>query len=91
MFYQNQRECGESVDRRGTGRPNPSRENNFSDANGDRKNEYFPVQVKTRRIGNLFPVDPYSDVCNDLTYIHTYIHVEVGGSRGEPHYTIKRE
>ena len=38
---------------RGTGRPNLSRETNFSGANGDREKNIFPVQLTTSRIGNL--------------------------------------
>ena len=36
-------------------------------------NIIFPVQLATSRIGNLNPVDPYSAICYDHTYIHTYI------------------
>ena len=32
--------------------PNPSSENNFSGANGDGKEIFFPVQLTTSRIGN---------------------------------------
>ena len=34
-------------------------------------NIIFPVQLTTSRIGN-YPVDLYSAVCDDHTYIHTY-------------------
>ena len=34
-------------------RPNPSRETNFSGANGDKEICIFPVQLTTSRIGNL--------------------------------------
>ena len=37
----------------GRGLLNPSRENNFSGANGDRKIFIFPVHLTTSRIGNL--------------------------------------
>ena len=60
--HQVQPECGESACRRGTGRPNPSRETKFSGANGDRREIFiFPVQLTTCRISNHTPpVDPYS-------------------------------
>ena len=45
--------CEEGADSRGTGRPNPSRETKFLDANGDREILIFPVQLTTSRIGNL--------------------------------------
>ena len=35
------------------GRPNPSREIKFSGANRDREMFIFPVQLTTRKIGNL--------------------------------------
>ena len=35
------------------GRPNPSRENEFSGANGDREILFFSAQPTTSRIGNL--------------------------------------
>ena len=38
------------------GRSNPSRETNFSGANGDRENLIFPVQLTTSRIGDLTPL-----------------------------------
>ena len=35
-------------------------------------NIIFPVQLTTSRIGNLtYPVDPYSAIYDDHTYIHT--------------------
>ena len=37
-------------------------------------NIIFPVQLTTSRIGN-YPVDPYSAICDDHTYIHTCIHI----------------
>ena len=35
------------------GMPNPSRQTEFSGANGDREKNMFPVQLTTSRIGNL--------------------------------------
>ena len=36
-------------------------------------NIIFPVQLTTSRIGSLtYPVGPYSAICDDHTYIHTY-------------------
>ena len=40
----------------------------FSGTHADRGIFIFPVQLTTSRIGNL----PYSAICNDHTYIHTY-------------------
>ena len=51
-------------------RPNLCRETRVSGANGDRGTSIFPVQLTTRRIGNLtYPVDPYSAECADRIYI----------------------
>ena len=49
---------------------NPSRETKFSGANGDGEILFFAVQLTTRRIGKLTPVNPYSCYMNDHTYIH---------------------
>ena len=51
--HQIQPEYGELAGWRGTGRPNPSREIKFSGPNGDREIFIFPVQLTTRRVGNL--------------------------------------
>ena len=50
-------------------RLNPSREAKFSGTHEDRGILFFPVQLTTSRIGNLTPVDPYSAICDDHTYI----------------------
>ena len=42
---------------------------NFQARAGTRK--LFPVQLTMNRIGNL-PVDLYSAICHDNTYIHIY-------------------
>ena len=55
------------------GLPNPSRETNFSGTNGDREIFIFPVQLTTSRSGKPYPVDQYSAICDDHTYIQTYI------------------
>ena len=51
------------------GRPNPSRETKFSGANGARKIFVFPVQLTTRRTGNL------AQLMDIPTYLHTYYYV----------------
>ena len=44
---------GEQAGRRGTGRPNLSRETNFSGANGDDRGTFiFSFQLTTSKIGN---------------------------------------
>ena len=45
----------------------------FSGTHGDREIFIFTVQLTTSRIAP-YPVDPYSAICHDHTYIHTYIH-----------------
>ena len=46
-------------------------------------NIIFPVQLTTSRIGNLTPVDPHSAICDNHTYIHTYISVLCGRDQKE--------
>ena len=55
------------------GLPNPSRETKFSPVNGDGKIFIFPIQLTTSRIGNLIPLIHALAMCDDYTYIHTYI------------------
>ena len=41
-------------------------------------NIYFPCSADHEQDWQLYPVDPYSAICDDHTYIHdihTYIHV----------------
>ena len=58
------------------GRPNPSRKNKFSDANGDRKIFIFLVQLTSSRIDNLTrSVHTLLYVMAIYAYIHTYIHI----------------
>ena len=52
-------EYGEEQADGGTGLPKPSRETKFSGTNADRGMFIFPVQLTTRRIGNLTRFDPY--------------------------------
>ena len=67
---------------RGTGRPNLSRETEFSGANGDRKKFTFLVQLTTSKIGNLTRLVHTLLLIYVMT-IHTYMHtvyaVLVGG------------
>ena len=56
-----------------TGRLNPSRETKFLGAYGDRgKNIYFPCSADHEQDWQPYPVDPYSAICDDHTYIHYY-------------------
>ena len=48
--------------------PNPSRETKFSGANGDREILFFPVQLTTRRIGNLTRLIHTLAICDEYTY-----------------------
>ena len=59
--------------RRGTGRLNPSRETKFSGTHGDR-GIFFPCSAEHEQDWQLYPVDPYSAICDDDRYIDTYIH-----------------
>ena len=52
--------------------PNPSRETNFSGANGNREIYIFPVQLTTSRIGNLARLILTLEVC--VMTIRIYIH-----------------
>ena len=56
---------------RGTRRLNPSRETKFSGTHGDRGIFIYPVQLTTRRIGNLTRLI-HTLLC--VIIIHTYIH-----------------
>ena len=57
------------IDKADAGLPKPSRETKFSGANEDRKMFIFPVQLTTRRIGNLTWLIPTLAMCDDHTYI----------------------
>ena len=52
--------CGERAGRRGTGRPNLSREPKFSGANGDRENNIFPCLTDHEQDWQPYPVGTYS-------------------------------
>ena len=52
------------------GPQNPSRETNFSGANGDKEKIIFPVQLTMSRIGNLTRSILTLAVCDD--HKHTY-------------------
>ena len=54
----------------GTGLPDPSCETKFSGANADREIFIFPVQLTTRRVGNLTRLIHTLAIC---VTIHTYI------------------
>ena len=50
------------------GLPNPSRITEFSGANGDGKKN--PYSADHEQDWQPYPVDPYSVICDDHTYIH---------------------
>ena len=52
------------------GRLNPSRETKFSGAYGDRGILLFIFPCSADHEKD--PVDPYSAICDDYTYIYTY-------------------
>ena len=54
-------------------RLNPSRETKFSGTHGDRGIFLFRCSADHEQDWQPYPVDPYSAICDDHTYIHTYI------------------
>ena len=43
-------------------------------------NVYFPCPADHEQDWQPYPVDPYSAICDDHTYIHTYVlHSDTGG------------
>ena len=42
----------------------------------------FPCSADHEQDWQPYPVDPYSAICDDHTYIHTYMHECVGASQG---------
>ena len=52
---------------------NPSRETKFSGTLGDRE-YYFLCSADHEQDWQPYPVDPYSAICYDHTYIHTHTH-----------------
>ena len=64
----------EGAGRRGTGRPNPSRETKFSGANGNREMLIFFVQLTHVQGWQPYSVDPFCvTICDDHTYIYTWV------------------
>ena len=57
--------------RNGTAEP-VSRDQIFRHARGQ-GNIYFPCSADHEQDWQPYPVDPYSTICDDHTYIHTYI------------------
>ena len=45
-------------------------------------NVHFPCSADHEQDWQPYPVDPYSAICDDRTYIHTYIHSERKGGVG---------
>ena len=58
--------------RDGTAEP-VSRDQILRHARG-RGNIHFPCSADHEQDWRPYPVDPYSAICDDHTYIHTYIH-----------------
>ena len=56
-------------------RRNPSRETEFSGANGDKEKIIFLVQLTTSRIGNLTWLILTLAICDDHTYIPPVVYV----------------
>ena len=54
-------------------RLNPARETKFSGTYGDRGIFLFPWSADHEQDWQPCPVDPYSAICDDHAYIHTYI------------------
>ena len=41
----------------------------------EQENIHFPCSADHEQVWQLYyPVDPYSAICHDYTYIHTYMH-----------------
>ena len=59
------------------GLSNPSRETKCSGAVGDREKIKFPLQLTTSRTGNLTRMIINLAICDDHTYIHTYIDISI--------------
>ena len=56
------------------GTPEPvSQDQNLRQARGQ-GNINFPCSADHEQDWQPYPVDPYSAICDDRTYIHTYIH-----------------
>ena len=55
------------------GTAEPVSRGQFSGAIGGWKKNIFPVQLTTSRTGNLTPLILTLAICDDYTYIHTYI------------------
>ena len=71
--HQIQPEYGKSrLTRDGTAEP--SRETKFSGTHGDRGIFICLCSADHEQDWQPYPVDPYSAICDDHTYIHTYIH-----------------
>ena len=65
-----------SLTRDGTAEP-VSRDQILRHARGQ-GNIHFPCSADHEQDWQLYPVDPYSAICDDHTYIHTYIHTTNG-------------
>ena len=71
------------------GRLNPSRETKFSGTHRDRRN-YFPCSADHEQDWQPYPVDPYSAICDDHTYIDTYVQHLVNDGLPSPLGSVSR-
>ena len=53
------------------GLPNPSHVIKLSGANGDMENVHFPCWADHEQDWQPYPIDPYSAIREDHTYIHS--------------------
>ena len=57
-------------------------------------NNIFPCSAVHEQDWQPYPVDPYSAICDDYTYIHTYLHYAKGSiivtvlQEVDTHYTL---
>ena len=63
------------------GRLNPSRETKFSGTHGDR-GIFCPCSADHEQDCQPYPVDPYSSICDDHTYIHIVVVFTCGKVQG---------
>ena len=68
-------------------RPNPSRETKFSGANGDREVFIFPCLADHEQDWQPYPVDLYSGICEDHTYMQSIPRTAPGPNCDPPPHT----
>ena len=65
--------------RDGTAEP-VSRDQILRHARGQQGNIHLPCSADHEQDWQPYPIDPYSAICDDHTYIHTYIRVVLDGA-----------